>query len=391
MAVVIVHIIICSEFFAGTQLWSYLTLICEAFFVIIFAQYIIQKVTLNSLEKLSIAYFVLLFMLTILYNLETAKLFALIGRSVEIATLLMIVKLHRNDLTFFLLTGTIVFSIAVYANYYALLLNPEGMLTSDGDVYYLLGTNYNQIGTKVMFAFLFSVLLASKYKIALLNAIAVGAIGMASLLMVKSMTSTVCLALLLIVYVNSWSNRLNKVMLKGLLCFFILFQIFVVFLGNTVSTTETDSFLTFIEKDRTFTGRTFLWEYSADYFFDSPIWGHGNIDATDYYKSGYFYGIRKTSHNYVYGILHKGGIILLLIIYNLVMISYRRIKRYINQFRAYTIIMTGAVLLVMCLFEIYDTIYLYFLLIFMFYYNDFFSISPKIKHYGNSICNNSNL
>ena len=310
MAAVIVHIIICSEFFAGTQFWSFLTLLCEAFFVIILAQYIIQGVSLNSLEKLSIAYFILLFMLTILYNLETTKLFSLIGRSVEIAILLMIVKLHRNDLTFFLLTGAIVFSVAVYANYYTLLLNPEGMLTSDGDVYYLLGTNYNQIGTKVMFAFLFNVLLGYKYKIAFLNAIVVCVIGGASLIMVKSMTSTVCLALLLLIYVNSWSNSLNKVMLNGLLCFFILFQTFVVFLGNTISTTETDSFLTFIEKDRTFTGRTLLWEYSADYFIDSPIWGHGNIDASDYYKSGYFHGIRKTSHNYVYGILHKGGIIL---------------------------------------------------------------------------------
>ena len=391
MAVVIIHIIVCSEFFASTQLWSYLTLACEVFFVIIFAQYIIQAKVLNSLEKLSIAYFLFLLIVTIAYNLETTNLFALIGRSIEIATLLMIIKLHRNDLTFFLLTGTIVFSVAVYANYYALLLNPEGMLTSDGDVYYLLGTNYNQIGPKVIFAFLFSILLASKYKVALLNAIAVSVIGMISLLIVKSMTSITCLSLLLFIYVNSWSNSLNQVMLKGLLCFFVLFQIFVVFLGNTVSTSETDSFLTFLEKDVTFTGRTFLWEYSADYFLDSPIWGHGNINATDYYESGYFHGIRKTSHNYVYGILHKGGIILLFIFYKLVAISYRRIKGYINQRRAYVIIMAGVVFLVMCLFEIYDSIYTYLLLIFMYYYKDFIAVNNKNRIHENCIRSHSHI
>lgn len=371
IAVVIVHISICSEFFGGTNIWAYLTYLCVLFFVILGAQYISPLRKFNGLEKLSIFYFIFLFFLTILYGNISTTLIPLIGRSIEIACLLMIVKMHKDDLTFILLTGTIVFSICVYSNFVALLLNPFGMINSDGEVYYLLGTNYNQIGPKVMMAFLFSILLSSRYKIVIINTIIVAVIGMISLLIVQSMTSTVCIAILLFVYLNLWSKTLNKLMFRGLLTAVALFQILIVFFGNTLNTVESNAFLDLIGKDATFTGRTELWGYSAGYFWDSPIWGHGYIDTTDYAESGYFYGIAKNSHNYIYNLLHKGGVILLFIITWMIKISYYRIKPRINESNAYIIIMTGAIFLTMCLFEVYDTIYTYLLLIFMYYYNEF--------------------
>ena len=371
IAVVIVHIAICSEFFGGTNLWSYLTYLCGFFFMVVGVQYIQSVRRLNALERLSIFYFVFLFLLTILYGNASKNLVPLIGRSMEIAILLMIVKMHKDDLTFFLATGTIVFSVCVYCNLFVLLQNPFGLVGDDGEAFYLLGTNYNQIGPKVIIAFLFSILLSSRYKIAFINTMAVAVIGMISLVIVDSMTSAVSMGLLLVVYLISWNKSLNKLMFWGLLAGVVLFQIFIVFFGAELRTDGTSAFLEFIGKETTFTGRTDLWAYSAGYFWDSPIWGHGFIDASDYGDSGYFYGIRKMSHNYIYNILHKGGLILLLVLLNMIKISYRRIKARIEERRAYMILITGAVFLVMCLFEVYDAIYTYLLLIFMYYYNEF--------------------
>lgn len=379
IAVVIVHIAICSEFFGGTNLWSYLTYLCALFFVVVGLQYIQKGGRLNALEKLSIFYFIFLFLLTILYGNASKNLVPLIGRSMEIAILLMIVKIHKDDLTFVLVTGTLVFSVGVYCNLFFLIQNPLGIIVDDGEAYYLLGTNYNQIGPKVLIAFLFSVLLSSRHRIASINTLAVAITGMTSLIVVNSMTSAVSIGLLLVIYLISWNKRINRLMLFGVFAVVVSFQILIVFWGNTLNTDGSNAFLELIGKEASFTGRTNLWAYSAGYFWDSPLWGHGYIDVADYGDSGYFYGIRKNSHNYIYNILHKGGLILFFVIFRLIYISYRRIKMRLDERPAYVVTMTGVILLLMSLFEVYDAIYAYLLLIFMFYYNAFIPNPNKLN------------
>lgn len=376
-SLVIVHIAICSEFFSGTPFWEYLTYLLELCFLILGVQCFAGNIKLNRLEKLSIFYFIFLFVLTIFYGNTSTNLLPLIGRSLEIAILLMIVRLNEKDLYFYIFIGSVVFSVCVYINFYFLLLNPLGFPSSEGDVYYFLGTNYNQIGPKGMFAFLFSVLLTYRYKIAIINVIAVAAICMASLIMVNSMTSAVCLSILLLLYLTSWIRGLKRIVLYSLLLFIVFFQIFIVFFGNALNTKDSNLFLDFIGKEATFTGRTELWSYSADYFFDSPLWGHGYISAKDYHDSGFFHGIKKTSHNYIYNILHKGGIILLFLIYQLIAISYKKIKKKVYDSNVYLIVLTGVILMMMSLFEIYDTLYVYMLLIFMYYHNELSIVKEK--------------
>lgn len=376
-SLVIVHIAICSEFFDGTSMWAILTYLLEFSFLILVIQCFHSHIKINRLEKLSILYFIFLFVLTIFYGNASTNLFPLIGRSLEIAILLMIIRLNEKDLYFYLFIGSVVFSACVYANFYYLLLNPLGFLSSEGEVYYFLGTNYNQIGPKVLFAFLFSVLLAYRYKIAIINVIAVAAIGMASLIMVNSMTSAVSLSILLIIYLTSWIRGLKRIVLYSLLLSIVLFQIIIVFGGNALNTKDSNLFLDSIGKEATFTGRTQLWAYSANYYWDSPVWGHGYISAKDYYESGYFHGIKKTSHNYIYNILHKGGIVLLFIIYQLIAISYKKIKKKVYDNNVFMIVLTGIILMMMSLFEIYESMYVYLLLIFMYYHDNFNVVVEK--------------
>jgi O-antigen ligase len=150
----------------------------------------------------------------------------------------------------------------------------------------------------------------------------------------------------------------------------ILFQIFVVFGGETVNNTLANSFLDLLGKSNTFTGRTALWAVSDDMFLDSPIWGHGYISGNDYLTNVHFRGKGISPHNFIYSILHKGGILLFLVILSLIITSFKRIKRFLqtNDKIAFVIIITCITLFIMMLFEVYETIYLFFMLALMYYY-----------------------
>ena len=232
-ALIIIHISVCSEFFGGTQIWSYLTYLCEACFLVVFLQFLMKVHRLNSLEKLGLFWFIFLLIISLLYSIPTKNVVALIGRTIEIATILMIIDLNKNDLRPYLLAGSLAFSVCVYINFFLLLENPSGMIGKDGEPFYFLGTNYNQIGIKVILGYIFSIFLLKRYKLfSILNIIAVSATGLISLLIVGSMTSTVSFCLLILITFNSYSRRLNDFISKGLLLFIVFFQIYK-FLTNT--------------------------------------------------------------------------------------------------------------------------------------------------------------
>ena len=289
----------------------------------------------------------------------------------EIATMLMLFHLHSNNLKSIVYTVSLVLSICVYINYSFLLIDPNGIPNlQTGEPFYFLGTNYNQIGIKVILAFIFSLIAITSNRLFFINLISLIFVGINSLLIVGSMTSLVCFILILFVYIFPLGKYLKKTVLIGLIGFFVFFQVFVVFGGETLKTSITDSFLLLLGKDSTFTGRTRLWAASANMFFESPLWGYGYISANDYLASEHFRNKGISPHNYVYSILHKGGIFLFIVVSLLIKKSYIAIKPYIRHGDkvAYIILISNIVLFVMMLFEVYETFFLFFLLSLMYYY-----------------------
>jgi uncharacterized protein (DUF983 family) len=54
LSIIIVHIAVCSKIFDGTHIWSYLTILVEAFFIIVSLQYFNKVKELNALEQIRI-------------------------------------------------------------------------------------------------------------------------------------------------------------------------------------------------------------------------------------------------------------------------------------------------------------------------------------------------
>lgn len=368
ISAMIIHISLCSEYFEGSALWTYLTYLCEILFLLVSVQYLTTKAKINSIEKYGLFYFVFIVAISLLNELQSSNLIALMGRFMEISTVLMIVHIHKNNLNPILMTCTITLSALVYVNFYSLLENPLGMINSSGEPYFVLGTNYNQIGTKILFAFLFSAISSGINKWFILNNIGIGVLGLASVLIVGSMTSVVCLSILMFAYILSWNKKVNKLLFWALLGFFCFFQVFIVFGGEHLSGGIFYDFLDSIGKDSTFTGRTKLWERSLFYFGDSPIWGHGFITPSDYANSLFFHGDARNSHNYIYNVLHKGGIVLLFIVYKLLRISFHNIKSSLEYGIGYMVVISSVVFSIMMLFECYDSFWVFMIFILMFYF-----------------------
>lgn len=373
LATIIIHISVCSEFFGGTNVWSLLTYLVEFFFVIVSIRYFQQKIEANNIERLGLLYFTIIFIVSIFYNLQTTQLVSLIGRTIEITTMLMLFHLHMNNLKPFVYTVAIVLSICVYINYYYLLLDPNGIPNlQTGESFYFLGTNYNQIGIKVIIAFICSLIAMTSNILFFINLLSLAFVGINSLLIVGSMTSLICFILILFACIVPLGKFIKNIILVGLIGFIVYFQVFVVFGGDTLETSVTDSFLLLLGKDNTFTGRTQLWAASANMFWEAPLFGHGYISANDYLASEHFRGMGISPHNYIYSILHKGGIFLFVVVSMLIKKSYQEIKFYMRNDDkvAFVILISNIVLFVMMLFEVYETFYLFFLLSLMYYYPD---------------------
>lgn len=368
ISAMIIHISLCSEYFEGSALWTYLTYLCELLFLLVSFQFFTARVKLDSIEKYGLFYFIFIAAISILNELQSSNFIALMGRFMEISTVLMIVHIHKNNLNPIIMSCTFTLSVLVYVNFYNLLENPFGMINSDGEPYFLLGTNYNQIGTKILFAFLLSIISSNINKWFILNNIGVGVLGVASVLIVGSMTSVVCLSILMLAYILSWNHKVNKLLFWSLLGFFCFFQIFIVFGGEHLSGGIFYDFLDSIGKDSTFTGRTRLWERSFFYFWDSPILGHGFITPSDYANSLFFHGDARNSHNYIYNLLHKGGIVLLFVVYKLLSISFRNIKSSFDYGIGYMIVISSVVFFIMMLFESFDSFWVFMIFILMYYF-----------------------
>lgn len=386
LCIIIIHVSICSLFFQGASFWAYITYACEASFIIILFQFLLSGKRIDKFELFGLAYLLFLLLVSVFTNLSSDNIVALFGRFIEIALLVMLFHLNKKSLIFLLVTGTIVFSIGVYCNFLFLLQFPDGIPNFDGDNYYILGTNYNQFGPKILLAIALNILLLNRSKFAWCNFLALSFFGVYSLIIVGSMTSLVSIVIFLISLGVSlaFNGRLNRLIIFSTLMLVIIFEVFIVFLGDSISNVTTNDFLNFIGKDSTFTGRTQLWNYSGDYFLDSPLFGHGFVTPNDYGNSKAFHGITRNSHNYIYNVLHKGGILLFLLLFLLVKCGYNAIKRNSKKNDAFCILMTAVTFMVMCLFEVYDSFYVFFILTLMFYYPMF-----CLKKYENCICNNT--
>jgi len=257
----------------------------------------------------------------------------------------------------------IAFSVCAYLNFLHMLAHPELWIVEDlkTNQGYLLGGNYNGMGCRLLCAVGTSVTCLKYSKWWLINAIPVTLVSIATLVIVSSMTSLTGI-LLFLIFCLIPSHKLVKTGIVILLSFVFLFQFFVCFQGKGIEQNPLAVYIVedVFGKDITFTYRTYLWDSAATIFVNSPFYGYGNVDRDWYYS--HMSAIAMGTHNYIWGVLVTGGILLLSIFSYISFLSYSKLfsttERYALQLYA-----AATVLFLMMLMENYPHMFIFTLLL----------------------------
>lgn len=196
-----------------------------------------------------------------------------------------------------------IFSIFIYLNFITMLLQLDDFL--DG---FLLGTNYNQIGSTLLCGIItYSVAYKMQVK-GLWPVLLLCTVSVLTTLYVGSMTSTTgCIMATVFLFIPR--ARLRRAIIISLVVFYVLFQAVVVFLRNDLSNAKAAAYLVedVMKKDLTFTNRTLVWLQAYDDIVESPKTGYGAQDP-EWFNDRYEV---KSSHNILLQIMLYGGYILL--------------------------------------------------------------------------------
>ena len=261
----------------------------------------------------------------------------------------------------------IAYSFCAYLNFAHIITHPELWIVTDfkSSQGYLLGMNYNQMGSRLICAVCTSVLCLKYSKKWMLNVIGVTIVSIIPLFIVGSMTSLTGIFIFL-VFCFIPSKNLIKVGIAVLIGIVILFQIFVCFQGKGLEDNQIAVY--FIQevlgKDLTFTHRTDMWEAASSLFFDSPIFGYGAIDND-------WYNIHLSSwatgpHNTIWEILIRGGVLLLAVF---TYINFLVFSKLLSSNDKYTILIYAcmACLYLMMIMEVYPLLLIFSLLALAYY------------------------
>lgn len=318
----ILNVSISFSIFGSLQLLSYLVLgVCILSFVYLSIMSL-RKPVINILDACVIIYLVLLVVFTIM-NGTNIKIS--IYRSMEVGLLILVLNYWEKPETM-VKTFAIVLSCCVYANLLIMILYPDWMFAADDTAdCYLLGGNYNQIGGRLIFALVLSLLCTKFHKIWMVNFVTLAFVSLVTLALVGSMTSLSCIILFL-VFCMIPSEKVQKACCIGFFIFYLIFQTVVVFSGEGLHNNEAAVYIIedVLGKDVTFTNRTRMWDAAGRKFAESPLFGYGFVD-TDWFLSE-MDSFAIGPHNFIYNVLLNGGLTLITILLFMVFIVLSRLR-----------------------------------------------------------------
>lgn len=261
-----------------------------------------------------------------------------------------------------------ILSIAIYCQLFQCILHPEKWMVQESKELngFLLGGNYNQMGSRFIIALTTGILTAKYNKWLRLNLILLFTCTFAILFMVRSMTALSCIFLFLFFCLI----RNQKLLTLGIIVLYIgvfLFQIIVCFSGTGLENIEFASWFVkdVLGKDMTFTGRTIIWDSALRVIADSPIWGYGFVDS-DWFR-GHMTDLAIGAHNYILNTMVYGGVILIAF-YTLIVLKSLQHLIHFNERNARIQMASFGVMSAMMLFEAYGTPLVILLLTIMRYY-----------------------
>ncbi|MBQ7683711.1 MAG: O-antigen ligase family protein, partial [Bacteroidaceae bacterium] len=245
------------------------------------------------------------------------------------------------------------FSLAAFFQLYQLVTQPDlWMIPEQKEIStYILGTNYNQMGVRLLIMLLLDILCLKIHKAFAILLLPCIAIGVAIPLMVGSMTAVTSMLLFLLLCIVP-SSQLRRMGTVGLLVAVALFQMLVCFNGKGIENSELAVW--FVEdvlgKDITFTYRTHMWDSALRIIVESPFWGYGFPDKDWYLTHMSSFAIGP--HNILFAMLIYGGVVTF-VIYLYLLIRSLLVVSHTHDYWADIILGGTAILCLMQLMEVY--------------------------------------
>ena len=318
----ILNVSISFSLFYSLQLFSYLVwAICMLSFAFLSIMSL-RKPVINYLDACVLIYLMLLIVFTVMNGTEIKMA---IYKSVEVGLFILVLNYWEKP-DIMVKTFATVLSCCVYANLLIMIIYPDWVFAAkDRADCYLLGGNYNQIGGRLIFALVLSLLCTKYHKAWIANLVILSGVSVATLALVGSMTSLSCI-ILFIVFCLIPSERLQKLCCIGFFLFYMMFQIVVVFSGEDLHNNEFAVYIVedVLGKDITFTHRTHMWAAAGRKFAESPFIGYGFVDTEWFLSEMDSFAIGP--HNFIYNVLLNGGVILIILFLLMFLLVLIRIR-----------------------------------------------------------------
>ena len=238
---------------------------------------------------------------------------------------LVVETFYEKDQKSFLAGGITLFFIIALASLTSIFLFPNGLYrVSDGlySAYYLYGHKngilYN-LFPGLAFALVYSI--KERTRTSVLIATLFMAIVFINVAILKSATSSVACLALFALFLAAFNGKLPRIGGGLLVCLVIFMFVFV--LAGGVQAFFSD-FFKVVDRDLTFSSRTYIWENAIAAIRKSPVFGYGveNTDMTRLRFNGF-----TTPHNFALAELFYGGVIGLLLLTAVVWICLSKIKK----------------------------------------------------------------
>ena len=322
LAILLLNVSVSFTAFAFLQWYSYLSLgICIVNFMVL-GLINMRKPMASYLDLVVGFYLVLLIIFSIINGTDIKNA---IYKSIEVGIVIFCLNLWRRP-ELMVKSFTLVMSAAAYGNLAVMVLFPDWMFAAkDTFDSYLLGGNYNQIGGRLIFALVLSLLCTKFHKLWMVNFVIMAIVSVVTLARVGSMTSLSCI-LLFLVFCMIPSEKLQKACCIGFFLFYLMFQTVVVFSGEGLHNNEMAVYIIedVLGKDVTFTHRTQLWDAAGRKFAESPFFGYGFVDSEWFLSEMDSFAIGP--HNFIYNVLLNGGLTLISLYLLMLVIIIRRIR-----------------------------------------------------------------
>lgn len=337
--------------------------LCVLCFLAMFCIYI-QEMRISWWGAINCSYFLLLIIFTIIQGND---ILSAIYRTIETTLFLMIFYYYQSKIPQLIQTFALTFSLIIYINLALMLIFPDWIFLSEDTRYFLLGGNYNQMGGRLVCGIITSILCVRYNKLWTINVVLLFVASIITLAVVGSMTA-ISNVIVFALFCLIPSLFLKKIGLVSFFIFYVLFQVIVVFSGEGLHNNELAVYIIedVLEKDLTFTNRTEMWDAAGKIFLESPIIGYGCVSNEWYVANMSSFAIGP--HNFIYGVMINGGIVLLSIFLAAFVMAIYRMQSVPLDTTGTLLLISITTLLFMMTMEVYPIFFIVYLLTFVYYY-----------------------